>query len=88
MDDSRVPDDIADVAIEWFVRLRAPYVTETERGDFFLWLREARVHQQAFVGILRLWEGLAVVKQMNFDELSPFPQIWEFKQEVEAKVVG
>jgi len=86
MEQSPVPNEIADIAIGWFVRLRAPSVTEVERGNFFLWLREARVHQQAFVEILRLWEGLAVVKEMDFDDLSPFPQLWEFKQEVERKV--
>jgi ferric-dicitrate binding protein FerR (iron transport regulator) len=86
MDPSAVPNEIADIAIGWFVRLRSPAVTEEERGNFFLWLREARVHQQAFVEILRLWEGLAVIKEMNFEELSPFPQLWEFKQEVERKI--
>jgi|APSaa5957512535_1039671.scaffolds.fasta_scaffold233301_1 ferric-dicitrate binding protein FerR (iron transport regulator) len=88
MGQTAVPTEIADVAIEWFVRLRASDVEEVERGNFFLWLRESHVHQQAFVEILRLWEGLAVVKQMDFDELSAFPQIWEFKREAQAKVAG
>jgi transmembrane sensor len=81
---SPVTDELADRAIEWFVRLRAEDITEAERGTFFEWLREARVHQQAFVEILRLWEDLSVVRQMDFEELRPFPQIWELKRKVEA----
>ncbi len=81
MNNSPVTDAMADRAIEWFVRLRAEDVTETERGTFFEWLREAREHQQAFVEILRLWEDMSVVREMDFDELRPFPQIWELKRE-------
>ena len=84
MNKSPVTDEQADTAIEWFVRLRAEDVTEVERNIFFEWLREARIHQQAFVEILHLWEDMSVVKEMDFDELRPFPQIWELKQKVEA----
>ena len=84
MNKSLVTDAQADRAIEWFVRLRAEDVTETERGTFFEWLRQDREHQQAFVEILRLWEDMSVVREMDFDELRPFPQIWELKREVEA----
>ncbi len=84
MNKSLVTDELADRAIEWFVRLRAEDVTEMERGTFFEWLREAREHQQAFIEILRLWEDMSVVKEMDFDELRPFPQIWELKRKAEA----
>ena len=80
MNKSPVTDALADRAIEWFVRLRAEDVTETERRTFFEWLREAREHQQAFMEIIRLWEDMSVVKGMDFDELRSFPQIWELKR--------
>ena len=90
MDQAVVPDDIAELAVGWFARLRAPQVTEAVCGSFIRWLGEAQVHQQAFVEIIRLWEGLAVIKEMNFEELYSLPQIREFKQELqaEAKVAG
>ena len=88
MNESPVTEAVSDRAIEWFVRLRGEDVTEDERGEFIQWLREARVHQQAFVETLRMWEDLSVIKEMNFSGLRPFPQIWAFKREVEAKAVG
>ena len=88
MNKSLVTDAQADRAIEWFARLRAENVTETERGTFFEWLREDREHQQAFVEILRLWEDMSVVREMDFDELRPFPQIWELKRKVEASAAS
>ena len=88
MGQTSVSSEIADIAIEWFVRLRASDVTEAERGNFFLWLRESCSHQQAFVEILQLWEGMVVVKHMNFDELRPSPELWSFKRELEAKTAG
>jgi len=75
----------SDVAIEWFVRLRADDVTDAERAHFFDWLRVSRGHQHAFVEILRLWEGLAIVKAMTSAELRPFPVVWEYKRRVEGE---
>ncbi len=79
-----VSEALSDRAIEWFVRLRANNVTDTERGTFFAWLREAREHQQAFIETMQLWEDLSVVQEMDFDELRPFPQMWELKRKFEA----
>ena len=77
---------VSDQSIGWFVRLRAEDVTQEERDLFFGWLRAAREHQQAFVETLQLWESVAVVKQMNFDELKPFPQVWEYKKRLETSI--
>ena len=88
MNKTPVTDELADRAIEWFARLRADDVTEMERSTFFEWLREAREHQRAFVEILRLWEDMSVVKEMDFDELRPFPQIWELKRKIEASAAS
>ena len=79
-----IPDELADEAIDWFVRLRADDVSQLERTQFFSWLRGDRLHQQAFVEILDLWDGLGVVGEMDFDELKPFPLVFEFKRKVEA----
>ncbi len=84
MENQSITDQAADAAIEWFVRLRAEDVTEAERGKFIAWLREAREHQQAFVETLQQWDDLAIVKRMRFEELRPFPQIWDFKKKLEA----
>ena len=85
MNTSTVAKEINDSAIGLFVRLRAMDVTDTERKRFFDWLSAAREHQQAFVDILKMWEGLSIVKQMNFEELSPFPLLREFRREAELK---
>lgn len=73
-----------DRAIEWFVRLRADDVTALEKKEFFSWLHEDAKHELAFLDVLNLWDDLAVVKEMVFDELLPFPEIWEFKRRKEA----
>lgn len=71
MSNPPVTDELADIAIGWFVRLRAEDVTAVERKVFFKWLREARLHQQAFVEIQRLWVDKSVVKWalMGLDHL-------------------
>ncbi len=84
MKELTVSEALSDRAIEWFVRLRANDVTDTERSTFFAWLREARENQQAFVETMQLWEDLSVVQEMDFDELRPFPQMWELKRKIEA----
>ena len=83
-----VSDAVADRAIEWFVRLRAEDVTDLERKDFFAWLKTSRENQRGFVEALQLWEDVAVVKQMRFEELKPFPQIWDFKKKAEASLAS
>ena len=88
MSESPVPEEIADKAIEWFVRLRADDVSQGERDLFYLWLQQARENQRAFVETLLLWEDLSVVKEMNFDELRSFPQIWDLKRRLEEGVAG
>ncbi len=88
MENSQLTEETTDAAIAWFVRLRATDVTDLERALFFSWLREAREHQQAFVEILKMWQGLSVVKQMDFEELRQFPQIWEFKRKAELSAVS
>ena len=72
-------EELADKAIAWFVRLRADDILPAERNDFFLWLKEDREHQQAFIEIIKIWEGLAVIKDM--DELQCFPGIKQFMQD-------
>ncbi|MFP6809231.1 MAG: DUF4880 domain-containing protein [Pseudomonadales bacterium] len=88
MNDLTASESLSDISIEWFVRLRADDVTEDKQKVFFEWLRQAREHQQSFVETLHLWDDLSVVKQMDFDELRSFPQIWEFKRKIEAEAAG
>ena len=87
MSDSTVTEELADRAIEWFVRLRADDVSEGERNQFFQWLQESRENQQAFVETLQFWDDLSVVKEMNFEGL-PLPQICEIKRKLEASAAG
>ena len=84
MNTSKVTREITDSAIEWFVRLRAEDVTDTEHESIFDWLHASPEHQQAFVNVLEMWEGVSVVKQMDFDELRSFPQILAFKRKAEV----
>jgi transmembrane sensor len=88
MIDTNVAEEKADRAIEWFVRLRADDITEGERSQFFNWLQESRENQQAFVEALRLWDDLSVLKEMNFEELLPGPEIWALKRKLEASATG
>jgi len=81
-------DAITDKAIAWFVRLRADDVTQTERGEFFSWLSEHREHQLAFLKIVKLWNDLSVIKDMDFEELRELPEIWKFKKKVELRAVS
>ena len=81
-------EELADRAIEWFVRLRAEDVSEGERNQFFQWLQASRENQQAFVETLQFWDDLSVVKEMNFEGLLPAPQIWEIKRKLEACAAG
>lgn len=83
MDKSNVPDEIADEAITWFARLRADDVSLTDREGFFQWLKISRVHQQAFVEVLHLWEGVSVLAGLDPDEIKRFPPVVEFKRRVE-----
>ncbi len=77
MADTQVTDEMADAAITWFARLRADDVTASDRAGFLNWLREHRDHQIAFVEILNLWEDLSVIKQLDFEELKPFPLLFK-----------
>lgn len=83
MGKSAVADEIAEAAITWFARLRADDVSDRDRERFFAWLRAGPEHQQAFVEVLQLWEGMAVIKGMALEELAPFPPLAEFKRRVE-----
>ena len=88
MNKSSIGYESADRAIEWFVRLRAENVSESEREGFLNWLHEAREHQHAFVEILMLWDDLSVVKQMDFNELRHFPRIWAVKRSAELNAAS
>lgn len=88
MDKSRVTDEMANAAIEWFARLRADDVSDGDRERFVAWLRDHRLHQVAFIEILRLWEDLAVVSTLDFEELQPFPMLWNEKERVKARLVN
>jgi len=78
-----VSDELADEAIDWFVRLRAEDVSQLEHRRFFAWLKDEQ-HQRAFVEILDLWDGLGVVAEMDFEELKSFPLVFEFRKKAEA----
>ena len=73
MKDSIVSDEVADIAITWFVRLRAEDLEVTEHKAFLGWLLEDRMHQQAFIETITLWEDVSVIKQM--DALHRFPLV-------------
>ena len=66
MNKSTATKEINDRAIEWFVRLRAIDITETERESFFDWLHAVPEHGQGFVDVCKMWEGLSIVQQMDF----------------------
>ncbi|MBT4160175.1 MAG: FecR/PupR family sigma factor regulator [Gammaproteobacteria bacterium] len=82
-----VTDAMADRAIEWFARLRADDVGEADRYNFVEWLREDRSHQVAFIEILNLWEDLAVVKTLDFEEVRPFVTLWDEKEKARGRLV-
>jgi len=84
MSQFEIPDELAEEAIVWFARLRADDVSAEDRQRFFEWLKEGRPNQQAFVEVLRLWEGVSVVADMDFEELRPFPPLADFKRKVEG----
>lgn len=88
MEGSLVTDEMADTAITWFARLRADDVSARDRSDFLEWLRSHRLHQYAFIEIVNLWEDLSVVKVLEYEELRPFPQLWQMKQEFKAQAGG
>ena len=83
MSRSIVSDDVADEAITWFARLRAEDVSERDRARFYAWLREGADRQQAFVEIVNLWEGLSVLRELELEELRPFPLVADFKRRAE-----
>lgn len=84
MSQPEIPDEVAEEAIRWFARLRADDVSKDDRYNFFAWLKRGRLQQRAFVEILELWEGVAVVAGMDFEELRPFPPLAAFKRKVEG----
>ena len=88
MQKEQVTDQMADVAITWFARLRADDVTADDRENFLAWLRLDRCHQMAFVEILNLWEDMSVVRMLDFDQLQPFPllqgRIWTDREQAKA----
>ena len=86
MNGSRVTDAMADTAIEWFARLRADDVTDEDRTGFVSWLRGDRLHQMAFIEILGLWEDLSILRTLDFEELQPFPILWNEKERVKARL--
>lgn len=77
-------DALINEAITWFARLRADDVSDRDRERFFDWLRSGTAHQQAFIEVLHLWEGLGVVREMTIEDLQPFPLVAEFKRRVEV----
>lgn len=87
MAEARATDEMADRAIAWFVRLRADDVSTDDRERFVTWLRRDRLHQRAFIEIINLWEDLAVVKMLDFEELQPFPVLWKERERAKARVV-
>ncbi len=84
MAESKVSDEIAEEAITWFARLRADDVSDRDRERFFDWLRLGREHQEAFVEILQLWEGLGVIRDMELGDLQPFPLVASYKRRAES----
>lgn len=53
-----VPDAIARVAGQWYVRLQSPHVTASERIDFRRWLDAAPAHLAAFHATELRWRSL------------------------------
>jgi len=82
----RENDQMAESAITWFVRLRAEDVSESERDGFVAWLRDDRRHQIAFIEIMRLWEDLATVRSLDFDEVQPFTLLWHEKEKAKSRL--
>ncbi len=57
-----------DQAMAWVARLRADRVSDDDRRAFALWLASDRAHRRAMDEVLDLWEDLAVVQALPFDE--------------------
>lgn len=83
MTEARTSDQLADEAIAWFARLRADDVSAADRQRFFAWLKRGSAQQTAFVEILELWEGVAVVSSMDFEDLQEFPPLMVLKRRAE-----
>jgi ferric-dicitrate binding protein FerR (iron transport regulator) len=54
-----------DAATEWLARLRAKNVSSTDHENFALWLMEDSTNKPAFDAMLRIWEDLGVVNQLE-----------------------
>lgn len=86
MSELQVTEQMADEAITWFARLRADDVTTSDRENFVSWLRENRMHQFAFIEILSLWEDLAIVKSLDFEELQSCSVVWSEREKVRSRL--
>ncbi len=54
-----------DEATEWLARLRASDVSNADHEKFALWLIEDSANKPAFDAMLRIWEDLGVVSQLE-----------------------
>ncbi|MCZ6831180.1 MAG: FecR family protein [Gammaproteobacteria bacterium] len=66
-------------ATEWFVRLDASAVSEEARAQFFSWLEENELHQQAYIEIEKLWGKLAIVDRLPMPAARPGWLEWLFR---------
>ena len=54
---SSVSDKRAGKAIDWFVRLQAEDVTQTEQVQFIFWLKADPANQLALLEVIDLWDS-------------------------------
>lgn len=80
MIEGQITELMSEEAITWFARLRADDVSIEDRENFAGWMRSERLHQQAFIEVLSLWEGLAVIRSLDFIELEPFSAVWRYRE--------
>jgi transmembrane sensor len=57
-------DRLCDTALGWIARMRSSAATDSEKGDFALWLAEDESHSKAMDEMLNMWDDLASVKRM------------------------
>lgn len=76
--------ELSDQAIEWFACIRSDTVTEEKLRSFVEWLRLGADHQKEFMEIARLWDGLAIIRDMDFPELKEFPLLWDINSNAKA----
>lgn len=64
LNDTSSEDRLCDTALGWIARMRSSAATDSERGDFALWLVESDSHAKAMDEMLEMWDDLASVKRM------------------------